>query len=421
MRVGLAYGAVGLEIEVPDDADIVVPRYRPAARDARLEVLRALRHPVAGKPLRDIVRPGQTVAISVCDGTRPQPRDIVIPAILEELDDRIRLEDIVVLVATGTHRANTTAELATMFGSDVIGSVSIENHDAFNEDELGWVGRLGAGVPVSLCRRWLEADVRIMTGFVEPHFFAGFSGGPKMVAPGLAAIETVLVLHDAQRISHPHARWGVTEGNPIHDDVRVIAAATGVDFALDVVLNREHHVVRAFGGELFAMHRAACQLAKAAAMAPVAQPYDIVVTTNAGAPLDQNLYQSVKGMSAAAQVVEDHGTIICAAACADGFPEHGGFKDELRAASDPNDLLNRILERKTTVPDQWQAQIYAEIRSRAEVLMFTDGLTQEELHEVHLEKTDDITAAIQALDGRRSRPPRICVLPEGPTTIPYIA
>jgi nickel-dependent lactate racemase len=421
MRIGLAYGSAGLEIEVPDDADVVVPRHRAAASDSRLEVLRALRHPVAGKPLREIAHAGQTVAISVCDGTRPQPRSIVIPAILEELSDRIRLEDIVVLVATGTHRANTPAELETMFGSEVIGKVSIENHDAFDAEGLRWVGTLGAGVPVSLCRRWLEADIRITTGFVEPHFFAGFSGGPKMVAPGLAAIDTVLVLHDAHRISHPQACWGVTVGNPIHDDVRAIAAATGVDFALDVVLNREQRVVRAFGGEMFAMHRAACQLAKSSAMAPVARPYEVVVTTNAGAPLDQNLYQSVKGMSAAAQVIEERGTIICAAACNDGLPDHGEFKDELRAASDPNDLLKRILGRETTVPDQWQAQIFAEIKSRADVLMFTDGLTHEELHQVHLEKTDDIAAAIRSIDRRRGRPSRICVLPEGPTTIPYIA
>ena len=257
MKVELAYGSDGLTVDLPDDRTTVVEPLHPrAAPDERAAVLEALRRPVAGPPLREVVRGRATVAISICDGTRPQPREIVVPALLEELEGLVRLEDVVVLVATGTHRGNSDDELRAMLGDEVLSAVRVVNHDARDSASLTWMGRFGADVPVWLNSEWVEADVRITTGFVEPHFFAGFSGGPKLVAPGLAGLETTLTLHDAARIGHPDARWGVTHGNPVHDDVRAIAAATGTHFALDVVLDGEKRIAQAFGGELFAMHEA---------------------------------------------------------------------------------------------------------------------------------------------------------------------
>ena len=420
MKVALAYGEGRLELELPDDRTTVVsPNYPPAAPDAAVEVRRALRHPVSGPPLRTLVRPGQTVAISVCDGTRPQPRRIVLPAILEELDGIVDFDDVVVLVATGTHRGNTPQELVDMLGEDVIRAVGVVNHDARDDSSLVWLGRHGADVPVWLNRRWVDADVRITTGFVEPHFFAGFSGGPKMVAPGLAGLETTLTLHDAARIAHPLSRWGITEGNPIHDDVRAIAAATGVGFALDVILDGEQRVVQAFGGELPSMHAAACATAKRVAMRELPTRYDVVVTTNSGFPLDQNLYQAVKGMSAAAQVVKNGGTIICAAECRDGFPDHGSYRDELTSQPSPQALLESILGREHTVPDQWQIQIQAAIQAQARVVMHTSYLRDDELAAAHLTQTSDIAAAVEEALG--SDGGLVCVLPEGPQTIPYVA
>ncbi|MEN3540423.1 nickel-dependent lactate racemase [Microbispora sp. ZYX-F-249] len=416
MRVELAYGADGLVVDLPDDrTTVIAPVARPAVADEAAELRRALREPVAGPPLRERVRPGQTVAISACDGTRPQPRHLMIPAILAELDGIVDTGDVVILVATGTHRGNSDAELRAMFGDQVVDAVRIVNHDARDAASLRWMGRHGKDVPVWLNREWTDADVRITTGFVEPHFFAGFSGGPKLVAPGLAALETVLTLHDAARIGDPRATWGVIEGNPVHDDVRAIAEATGVTFALDVVLNREQKIVRAFGGDLPAMHAAATAAARAAAMRPVAAPFDVVVTTNAGFPLDQNLYQSVKGMSAAAQVVRPGGTIICAAECRDGFPDHGSYRDVLTSAASPDALFEEISRRTETVPDQWQVQIQARIQRHARVVMHTSHLSDADLAAAHLEQTGDIAAAVRALPGR------VCVLPEGPMTIPYLA
>jgi lactate racemase len=422
VHVELQYGADGLLVEgLPDSRTTVVnPSHLPGVADEYAVVKDAMRQPVAGPPLRELLRRGQAVAISVCDGTRPQPREVVVPAILDELEGIVRLEDVVILVATGTHRGNSEKELRAMLGDGVVDAVRVVNHDSRAPSTLTWMGRLGADVPVWLSTEWVSADVRITTGFVEPHFFAGFSGGPKMIAPGLAGLETTLTLHDARRIGHADARWGVTEGNPVHDDVRAIAAATGTDFSLDVVLDGRKRIAQAFGGELFAMHRAAVALARRAAMRHLPGRFDVVLTTNSGFPLDQNLYQTVKGMSAAAQVVERGGTIICAAECRDGFPDHGDYRSQLTSAVSPAALLREIEGRADTVPDQWEIQIQARIQSFARIVMHTSYLSDDDLTAAHLEQTDDITGTVAEALAAAGPDSRLCVLPWGPLTIPYV-
>lgn len=421
MSVELAYGEHGLLVELPVEGTTVIsPTHGEPAPDPVGTVRSALRNPIAGPPLRSAVGRGATVAISICDGTRAQPRDIVVPAILDEIAGLVALEDVVILVATGTHRGNTPAELREMLGDDVVDAVRVVNHDARDDASLVWMGRLGNDVPVWLNRAWVDADVRITTGFVEPHFFAGFSGGPKMVAPGLAGLETVLTLHDAGRIGHPRARWGVIEGNPVHDDIRAIARATGTDFTLDVIIDARKQLVSAFGGTLEESHRAACAAVRETAMRPVPAPFDVVVTSNSGFPLDQNLYQAVKGMSAAAQVLRPNGTIVCAAECRDGFPDHGDYRAELTAAASPEALLESIASRSETVPDQWQIQIQAAIQSQARVVMYTDCLSSADLGAAHLERTTDIAATVADALAAVGPDARLCVLPEGPQTIPYL-
>ena len=242
-----------------------------------------------------------------------------------------------------------------------------------------------------------------------------------MIAPGLAGLETTLTLHDAARIGHPDARWGVLDGNPVHDDVRAIADATGSDFTLDVIVDAEQRLVQAFGGELEAAHRAACTVAKATAMQAVDAPFDVVVTSNSGFPLDQNLYQAVKGMSAAAQVVKPGGTIVCAAECRDGFPDHGSYRRELTAAASPQALLDAIGAREQTVPDQWQIQIQAAIQARARVVVHTSFLSDGDLAAAHLEQTHDVGETVEEALATAGPEARVCVLPEGPQTIPYVA
>ena len=420
VTVDLAYGSSGLAIELPSDATTVIrPRPRAAAADPAAALRRAVAEPVSGPPLREIARPGQRVAISVCDITRPQPRPLMLRAIMEALDGIIRPEDVVVLIATGTHRASTTDERRAMLGDDVLAQWRVEDHDA--RDDAGQVDLGNVGdVPVLLDREWVAADLRITTGFVEPHFFAGFSGGPKMVAPGLAGLATTLELHNAQRIGDPRATWGVIEGNPVHDAVREIATATGVDFALDVLLDDEQRITRAFGGQILAMHAAACAQARREAMQPVDRPFDIVVTTNSGYPPDQNLYPAVKGMSAAAEIVRPGGTIICAAECRDGLPSHGSYGALLRTGETPADLLAAIAASPVTVPDQWQVQIQAKVQTKARVLLRTDGLADEEVRAAHLEPIADISEAVARLLAAEPDA-RIGVLPQGPQTIAYLA
>ena len=421
MKVRLAYGRSGLIIDVPEDRTTVVqPQYLPGLPDQYGAIRTAVRDPVGGATsLRRIAGPSDIVAISVCDITRPMPTSTVLPVVLEELR-HVPDENIVILIATGTHRPNSYGELRDMLGAQIVDRFTVVNHDAFDTTGVVHLGDTPGGIPILLNQMWAEADVRLTLGFVEPHFFAGFSGGPKMVAPGLAAFQTTMMLHNAEMIGHPNATWGVTVGNPIHDSIREIAAQTGVDFSVEVTLNRDHQITSVYAGEPETAHRAASRFAKSVAMQPVEEPYDVVVTTNSGYPLDMNLYQAVKGMSAAAQVVKRGGTIICAAECSDGVPEHGEYSRLLKSRNSPGELLDMICAAGHNVHDQWQVQIQAQIQLKANVLVKTESLTYDEVREAHLEPVDDVERAMRDALEAAGPNARLCVIPEGPQTIPYL-
>jgi len=420
MRVHLDYGSDGLDVELPGDRlTIIQPRPRAPLADAHAALVDALRAPIGSPPLGEIARRGGRVAISVCDITRAQPRRETLRAIIEEMPN-VRAADITILIATGTHRINTPSELEAMLGADIVRCCRVINHDSRERPSLVHVGATSTGAPVWLNREWLNADIKITTGFVEPHFFAGFSGGPKMVAPGLAGLQTVLELHDARRIGHPLATWGVTEGNPIHDDIREIARMTGVHFAVDVTLNRAQQITAVFAGELFAEHRAACSVAKRDAMRELDSPFDVVLTTNSGYPLDQNLYQAVKGMSAAAKVVKPGGTIVCAAECRDGLPAHGSYGQVLASRSSPQELLAMICAPGYSMPDQWQVQIQAQVQMKAKVLVKNSGLAADAIRAAHFDPIDDVEQAVTCALGAAGPAATLCVLPQGPQTIPYL-
>ena len=421
MRVHLDYGTTGLEVSLPDaNVTVIEPMPRPAVPDPQRTLLDAIRQPIGCAPLRQQVRPGHRIGISVCDVTRAQPRREQILALMEEMP-AVSPKDITIFIATGTHRSNTDAELERMLGRDLLNTYRVVNHDSRDASTLAHVGRTSTGVPVYLNREFLQADVRITTGFVEPHFFAGFSGGPKMVAPGLAGLETVMTLHDAYRIGHPNATWGITEGNPVHDDVREISRMVGVNFAVDVTLNRDQKITAAFAGDILDQHRAACAYAKETAMRAVPAPFDVVLTTNSGYPLDQNLYQAVKGMSAAAKIVKAGGTIICAAECRDGLPAHGSYGTVLRSQPSAEALLAMINAPGYSTPDQWQVQVQAQILMKAQVLVKTDGLPPEEVRAAHFVPTDDVERAVTEALKRAGPGATLCVLPQGPQTIPYLS
>ena len=421
MNIDLAYGRHGLRVDLPRNrTTVVAPNYIRGVPSPSDALLAAIRSPIDTKPLRQLALPGMNVAISVCDVTRAQPSRIMVEALLSELSGIVSMANITVLIATGTHRANTRAEQETMLGPEILAAVEVVNHSASDQSSLIDMGLIGNSVPVLLNRRWMDADLRITTGFVEPHFFAGFSGGPKMVAPGLAGLNTILTLHDSVRIGHPAATWGITHGNPVHDDVRAIAASTGVNFSVDVTLNSDQEITSVFAGELFAEHRAACEYIKHQVMQAVDELYDVVVTSNSGYPLDQNLYQSVKGISAAARVVKPGGVIVCATECSDGIPDHGNYANLLASRDSPAELLEMIESSPHTVPDQWQVQIQAKILQRARVLVKADGLTDTQIMAAHFEPIRDVSEGISAGIDQAGPTASVCVLPQGPQTIPYL-
>ena len=420
MLVDLAYGRDGLTVDLPEDRTTVIePNYLPGLDDEVEALVAALRNPIGKPPLNSLVGANQTVAISVCDITRPMPSDRVLPVLLAELG-HVPAQQILIMVANGTHRANTPEELEQMLGTEITSAYQVVNHSAFDDEGLIHVGDTSEGIPIWLNRRWVESDVRITTGFVEPHFFAGFSGGPKIVAPGQAGFKTIIELHGARLIGDPNSTWGKIEGNPIHDAIREIAGESGVDFSLDVTINRDHQITNVYAGDLFSEHKAACDFARRTAMRPVPEPFDVVITTNSGYPLDLNLYQAVKGMSAAARIVRPGGSIVCAAECWDGIPDQGEYKQILAAGDSPEQLLEMINAPGYSRHDQWQVQLQAQIQIKANVYLKSSHLTPEQVRAAHLEPIEDIGETVEEVLTEYGDSSRLCVLPQGPQTIPYL-
>ncbi len=420
MRVRLAYGKQGLWVDLPDrNITVVEPRYVPGLPDEEEAIRAALRAPIGAPPLRELVRPSDTVAIVFSDLTRPQPRDLMLPVLLDEIG-YVPRSNIVLINALGTHRPNTPDELVAMLGRDIVETCRIVQHDAWAGD-LVYLGRTSYGHEVSVNGEYMGADVRILTGFIEPHFFAGFSGGPKAVLPGIADAGAVLGNHDARMIGDPRATWGVTAGNPVWEEMREAALMTAPTFLLNVTLNRDRQITGVFAGDMLQAHAVGARFAAESALVPVPKPFDIVITSNSGYPLDLNLYQAVKGMSAAAQVVKPGGSIIVAAECWDGIPDHGEFKRLLQLAATPGELLKIIASFERPVQDQWEAQIQAQVQMKADVYVKSDYLDADTLRSVMLQPCDSIEATVARLMERYGPDASICVLPEGPMTIPCLA
>lgn len=421
MKIKLAYGKQGLPIEVPDEwgAEVVEPRFIPGLLDPAASLVEALRSPIGAPALSKFVRPTDRVGIIFSDITRPTPHHLILPAVLDEIS-YLPPENITLFNATGTHRPNSDAELRGMLGDDLVERCRIVQNDAFDARTQVCLGVSSYGHEIWINRELAACDVKILTGFIEPHLFAGFSGGGKAIMPGMAGLRTILGNHDAANIGHPNSTWGVTHGNPIFHEVREVALRAGRTFLVNVTLNKDKQITRVFAGDLEAAHDAGCAFAKQTAMQAVDQAYDIVVTTNSGYPLDLNLYQSVKGMSAAALVVRPGGAIIAAAECWDGIPEHGLYGRLLRAANSPAELLERITAPGFLEQDQWQAQIQALIQLKARVLVYSENLSAEQVRSALLEPCPSVEAALAELRKEYGPQARICILPEGPQTIPYV-
>jgi len=420
MKINLAYGEGQLPIECPDGrVTVIEPSSQPGLPDERAAVEEALAAPIGSAPLRELAGPDTRVCILFTDITRATPNDRIIPWLLEHLSDVPR-ENITLLNQTGTHRVNTQAELEQMLTPEVVANYRVVNHDCENDADLVQLGKTRDGAPALLNRHAVEADLRIVTGFIEPHLFAGFSGGPKGIMPGVAGLKTVMSNHGAANIGSQNATFGITSGNPIWEEMLEIALRTGPRFLLNVTLNEERQITRVFAGDLLKAHQAGCQFAKESAMQPVAEPFDIVVTTNSGYPLDMNLYQGVKGMSAGARVVKEGGTLILASECREGVPSGSPMDHLLRSARSPGEILTMLATPGFVRPEQWQAQIQSLVQSRAQVLVYS-SLDETTVREAHLEPCADISASVKKRLDQIGTHARVAVLPQGPLTIPYLA
>ncbi|MDP2948838.1 MAG: nickel-dependent lactate racemase [Chloroflexota bacterium] len=424
MKVSLPYGRQPLEVDLPDQAHVLLPERLPALPDPLEAVRQALRQPIGSPPLAEQARPDDTVAIVFSDITRPVPNHILLPAILAELAAAgVAKENIVLVNATGMHRPNTRDELIAMLGREVVEGYRIVQHEATNRSQQALFSRNERGGEIWLNADYLKASVKILTGFVEPHIFAGYSGGGKAVLPGIASAETILSNHSGPMLAHPRAAWCQTEGNPIFQEMRQVALATRPAFIVNVTLNERKETTAVFAGDLVQAHDAGIAFAERAYVRPVPRRYDIAVSTNMGYPADINLYQSIKGMSVAAQGVKEGGAVILAAECAEGMGQPH-FAEMVAWRQTPRELLVIVLAAGFAELVQWAVQSQAMAQAKADVYLHS-AMGREQTERAHLRYCPDVTKTVAALaeDFRRrngGREPSILVLPFGQLTVPRV-
>lgn len=420
MKIAYRYGKEEKVLEVPfPQTEVIRPRHLPGLEDEAAAFREAVRNPVAGASLQRRLRKDSRVAIVIPDITRPLPSDRVLPWILEELAG-IPPEYIVIVNGTGSHRPNTKSELREMVGDAVFDRVRVVNHDASDTGGLASAGRTSSGRNLCFRKEVLEADLRILLGFIEPHFVAGFSGGYKAVMPGTADMDSILEYHGAKIIGSPCSTWGRLDDNPTQQCVREWGAMAGPSFLINLTLNNHREITRWFCGDVVPAHDAGCEFVRQSAMAGFEQPFDLVITTNAGHPLDQNLYQTVKGISAGFQIVREGGQILCLSRCGEGFPEHGNFRRLLFEGESPRAILDRIEAPGFSMYDQWEAQLLAMIQVRARVALHSE-IPAEEVRRAHLEPVADPESWLRDKFRELGAGARVAVLPEGPMSIPYLS
>jgi lactate racemase len=401
------------------NVDVITPRFVPGLSNEAEAFRAAVRDPIGGKPLREIVQPGDRVAIVIADITRPLPSERILPWVFAEIA-HVPADRITVVNGTGSHRVQTPAELARMVGEDVVRRYRVVNHDAHDASTLVEVGKGLDGRPVRFSKPYVEADRRIVLGFIEPHFMAGFSGGYKGVFPAVADIDSIMHYHRAAVIGDARSTWGNLDANPTQEQIRHNGALLPVDFLVNLTLNRRREITAFFCGDVLQAHARGCVYARETAMVACSKSYPVVVTTNAGYPLDQNLYQTVKGMSAGAQIVDEGGFILTASRCNDGFPTHGNYKKLLFEHKTPRALLDTILTPGFSLYDQWEAQLHAIITLKARAGLYS-SLPPEEVRRAFLEPVADPSVRVAAELARVGKDAPVAVLPEGPMTIPYLA
>jgi nickel-dependent lactate racemase len=423
MRVTLDYGRTGLEVNLPDDRVVGPLAIRPAAPIPSPEgaIADALARPIGTPPLGQLARGRKNACILVCDITRPVPNRLILPPVLRTLEQQgIARRDILILIATGLHRPNEGAELEEMLGPDIVANYRVENHHGKVLDEHDYLGETPNGVPVWLDRRYLRADLKITTGLIEPHLMAGYSGGRKVICPGIAALETVKVWHGPRFLEHPKADCGFLDGNPVHEENTRIALMAGCDFIVNVSIDGQRRITWVGAGDMIKAWEQGVRFVEQVVKVPVREPVDVVVTSSAGYPLDTTWYQAVKGLTGALPIVKRGGTIILAASLTEGLgsPE---FQRLMAENADLKLFKQRILGKDYFMMDQWQLEELAKVVERCRVKVVSHGLPPDTLRRCHVEPAPTVEQAVADCLAEYGPQAKVAVIPKGPYVLPYVA
>jgi nickel-dependent lactate racemase len=423
LNVTLDYGRTGIDVRLPADR-VVGPlgiRDVPPLADPERAVAEALDHPIGAPPLRHLAQGRKSACILICDITRPVPNPTILNPLLRQVHEAgIPRERTLLLVATGLHRPSTQAEKLEMLGADIAGAYRVEDHRGTRLEEHTFLGTTDRGIPAWIDSRFLNAELKIATGLIEPHLMAGYSGGRKLICPGIASIETVKRWHSPALLEHPKADCGILEGNPVHEENTKIARMAGCDFIVNVTIDTKRRVTSVVAGDMEAAFLAGVRFVEEIVRAPVTEPVDIVVTSSAGYPLDTTFYQSVKGLTGCLPIVKQGGTIIMAASLSEGIgsPE---LQSIFRSIPSLESFHERILEKDYFVMDQWQVEELAKVCRKAKVMIVSDGLSAEALACCFVQHAPSVEEAVSGALAEYGPEARIAVIPKGPYVMPVIA
>ena len=423
MRVRLDYGKTGLDVELPDDrvvGPLAIQPTTPVANPAA-EVRRMIDDPIGSPPLSEVARGRKSACILICDITRPVPNSILLPPILETIEAAgVPRDQILILIATGLHRPNEGAELVELVGPEIARNYRVENHHGKVLDEHTYLGTTDRGVPVWIDSRYVSADLKITTGLIEPHLMAGYSGGRKLICPGIAALETVKVWHGPDFLEHPMADCGFLDGNPVHEENTRIGWLAGCDFIVNVTLDKDRQITSVVAGHMEHAFRAGVKFIEKVVKAEVTEECDVVVTSSAGYPLDTTFYQAVKGLIGCLPIVKQGGTIIIAASLSEGIgsPE---FQRLFKENDSLPGFVKRILGKDYFVMDQWQLEELAKVCRKAKVKIVSDGLPPETLAQLFVEPAASVESAVAASLAEYGPLAKVAVIPKGPYVMPVVA
>lgn len=418
-EVKLPYGKEFIELEVDDNVDILVSQAGEfKAEKSEEDLVRdALSNPIGSEKLSDLVKGKEKITIITSDHTRPVPSHITMPILLEEIRSTNPEADITILIATGFHRPTTHEELVNKFGEEIVNNEKIIVHKSGVDEDMVELDRLPSGGRLLLNKHAINTDLLISEGFIEPHFFAGFSGGRKSVLPGVASEKTVLANHCSKFIASDYSRTGILDENPIHKDMAFAAEQARLAFILNVVIDAEKKIINAFAGDRVKAHAEGCDFVRGLSTIEGVNA-DIAITSNGGYPLDQNVYQSVKSMTAAEAAAADDGIIIEVSRCNDG---HGGesFYKTFKEAANPKDIEDRVLQipMEETIADQWEIQILARILVRHKVIFVTDPENKQLIEDMHMTYAASLDEALKIAKEIKGEDAKVAFVPDGVSVI----